>query len=319
MEIRKRNTKESVDYTRTSEREVTFYNLQEDTEYSLYIDNEYIKTFRLRDQVGESNAMNGKVLKKTATEAEISWSGTTGEVFMELRRQSTNTKVDIRWSNSQKVLFTNLVPDTEYAVYNEGKQLVTFRTDKNDPVSTIQPGSTVKRFTDIQEGHWAKEAIDALVAKQIISGYEDGSFRPSYAVTREQYVTMLVRSQNFPLTSSTTAFTDVKDNYWSAPYISAAIRSGVVVPAEYGGKFEPQKVVTREEMVIMAARALGLQPSPDSIPFRDKQVIKNKEIIGAAVREGLISGYRDGTFRPKEVVVRATAAQVIYNMTKVQK
>lgn len=40
-------------------------------------------------------------------------------------------------------------------------------------------------FASDYEDHWAKEAIERWEAKEVLNGYEDGTFRPKQAMTRE--------------------------------------------------------------------------------------------------------------------------------------
>ncbi|MCI5604277.1 MAG: S-layer homology domain-containing protein, partial [Clostridia bacterium] len=48
------------------------------------------------------------------------------------------------------------------------------------------------RFTDI-EGHWAKSDIEKAADKKVVSGFEDGTFRPDDGVTRAQLCSILNR------------------------------------------------------------------------------------------------------------------------------
>ncbi|MGI8746868.1 MAG: S-layer homology domain-containing protein [Deinococcus sp.] len=42
---------------------------------------------------------------------------------------------------------------------------------------TAAPAPQVPTLTDVPAGHWAKDAIDKIVAKGIILGYPDGTYR----------------------------------------------------------------------------------------------------------------------------------------------
>ena len=46
------------------------------------------------------------------------------------------------------------------------------------------PAAQVPTLTDVPAGHWAKDAIDKIVAKGIILGYPDGTFRGTQNLTR---------------------------------------------------------------------------------------------------------------------------------------
>lgn len=51
-------------------------------------------------------------------------------------------------------------------------------------------------FKDIEETRWSKEAIDFCVEKGLLVGFEDGTFRPTEFVTREQMAIILQRILN---------------------------------------------------------------------------------------------------------------------------
>lgn len=57
-------------------------------------------------------------------------------------------------------------------------------------------GGTTMVFKDIEETRWSKEAIDFCVEKGLLVGFEDGTFRPTEFVTREQLAIILQRILN---------------------------------------------------------------------------------------------------------------------------
>ncbi|MEW9671344.1 S-layer homology domain-containing protein [Ammoniphilus sp. 3BR4] len=103
-----------------------------------------------------------------------------------------------------------------------------------------------------------------------------------------------------------TGFHDVGAGYWVAPFVRAAIQQGIVIPTDYGSRFEPRK--SDYPMTIMLARALRLSPTPDALAFNDAKEIRNKGMVGAAVQADLIGGYPDRTFRPRGVLTRAESS-----------
>ncbi|WP_341347168.1 Ig-like domain-containing protein [Paenibacillus sp. FSL H3-0469] len=77
-------------------------------------------------------------------------------------------------------------------------------------------------FSDIA-GHWAQAAIERMSQAGIITGYEDGTFRPDQTLTRAEAVTIVNRALGMaPLTSAAPKWSDVPVSYWAFGSIQAA-------------------------------------------------------------------------------------------------
>ena len=90
--------------------------------------------------------------------------------------------------------------------------------DRPQPVTA--PGVT---FPDLS-GHADRVAVEALAARGIITGGDDGLFRPDGAMTRAEFATIVVRALGLaagPL-GGETAFSDVAPEAWYAPYVDVA-------------------------------------------------------------------------------------------------
>ncbi|MCM3146474.1 S-layer homology domain-containing protein [Brevibacillus sp. MER 51] len=46
------------------------------------------------------------------------------------------------------------------------------------------------QFSDIPNGHWARESVDFMVKKGVLSGYSNGAFRPNEAIDRAELTVM---------------------------------------------------------------------------------------------------------------------------------
>ncbi len=69
------------------------------------------------------------------------------------------------------------------------------------------------KLTDINEDAWYAEAVQWAATEEIVIGYEDGSFKPMRAITREELVTMVYRYAEYAgyrmnYTDDLSAFTD---------------------------------------------------------------------------------------------------------------
>ncbi|WP_342549006.1 Ig-like domain-containing protein [Paenibacillus sp. FSL P2-0089] len=77
-------------------------------------------------------------------------------------------------------------------------------------------------FSDIA-GHWAQAAIERMSQAGMITGYQDGTFRPDQTLTRAEAVTIVNRALGIaPLTSAAQKWTDVPASYWAFGSIQAA-------------------------------------------------------------------------------------------------
>ena len=182
-----------------------------------------------------------------------------------------------------------------------------------------QPKPEAVIFNDITDAHWAKQAINSLANKNIVSGYGDGSFRPNSFVTREEFVKMLVLTLNISLSASAESFDDVDSSHWCYPYVCAAISAGIVNGID-DTTFGKGRVITREEMATMTYRAInavGLSiSSADKEAFADAASISSwaAEACTAMHRAGIIDGMGNNRFVPKENVTRAQAAKILYEV-----
>jgi hypothetical protein len=65
-------------------------------------------------------------------------------------------------------------------------------TDKLEILERLR-GENMADFKDVEQDRWSKPAIDRCVNEGLLVGFEDGTFRPTTPVTREQMAQILVR------------------------------------------------------------------------------------------------------------------------------
>ncbi|MEK0312696.1 cadherin-like beta sandwich domain-containing protein [Cohnella sp. 56] len=89
------------------------------------------------------------------------------------------------------------------------------------------------------------------------------------------------------------------------------LASRTILTGTGDGVFEPARSVTRAEFAAMIVRALGLPAMTDGVYKDVKTADWYAPFVSAAKSYGLISGYPDGTFRPKQTITRAEAVAII--------
>lgn len=119
-------------------------------------------------------------------------------------------------------------------------------------IPVTKPGTT---FEDVAK-HQSKAAIEALAAREIISGRGDGKFDPDGNVTRAEFAKMVAFGIGLP-ESKSGEFADVPATAWYAAAVDTANRYGIVNGVG-GGKFNPTGTITRQEAAVMLARAAKL-------------------------------------------------------------
>ena len=135
----------------------------------------------------------------------------------------------------------------------------TFKPD--DPVTRAEFSKMVARafavraageptFSDIEE-NWAKTYIAALTEAGIVSGFPDGTFRPSKDISRAEMTQILVRAISLgdkmdSLTQPEPSFIDVSQDHLAFRSIEISNSLGVL-PVHFGVVFEPELPATRAE------------------------------------------------------------------------
>ena len=69
-------------------------------------------------------------------------------------------------------------------------------------------------------GHYDENAMRALASLNILRGYEDGNFYPDNSITREEYITFIIRLLNLEdaaksISGGNVHFYDVTEQHWS--------------------------------------------------------------------------------------------------------
>lgn len=88
---------------------------------------------------------------------------------------------------------------------------------------TEKPAPSV-HYPDVPDDHWAKPAINHLVATGVMREYMDGQFYPEKTISRFEYIITVVRA--LQLTSKSEApslpYNDIDPNTWTTPFVQLA-------------------------------------------------------------------------------------------------
>ncbi|RKP44493.1 hypothetical protein D7Z26_26650 [Cohnella endophytica] len=178
------------------------------------------------------------------------------------------------------------------------------------------------KFNDLSGAAWARSSIEALAARKIVSGVGGDKFNPSGNVTRGQFILMLITALNLTDSAAKATFSDVKEKDYYYQAVATAQKLGIV-SGRADGTLGANAAITRQDMAVMLYKALlvkkTIDPQAASTPsFGDAASIASyaTQAVAAIQREGLMSGFGDGRFKPLNNTTRAEAASVIFKVLK---
>ena len=139
----------------------------------------------------------------------------------------------------------------EKNISREEVATIFFRIMKDDIRESIM--TQENDFTDVMVGRWSNCAISTIADYGIITGYQDGTFKPAKNITRAEFVTMAVRFVALD-ENATADFTDIA-GHWAEQNIKTAVAKGWINGYE-DGTFKPDKAITRAEAITIVNKIL---------------------------------------------------------------
>jgi Tol biopolymer transport system component len=140
----------------------------------------------------------------------------------------------------------------------------------------VPPGPAEPSFWDVDSEQWAYDYIEYAAEEGVVQGYPEGDYRPTLEVDRAQMAVYIARSIATPTGEAgligydppeTPTFPDVLGDHWAYKHVEYAYEQGVVRgypfpdpdnPGETINLYQPDWVVTRDQMAVYVQRAFGL-------------------------------------------------------------
>lgn len=228
-------------------------------------------------------------------------------------------------------------PDRIIAYYIDSSgNLVEMKDAKYDPVTKAVIFTTTHfsyyavgykdlvmstQFSDVLPGAWYYDAVTFIAEKGITTGTGGGKFSPEAALTRGQFIVMLMRAYGIePDANPVDNFADAGSTYYTS-YLAAAKRLGISNGVG-DNRFAPEQAITRQEMFTLlynALKALDKLPGGDTsrtlADFTDGGGVADwaREAMTALVNAGTVAG-SNNRLDPVGGSTRAQMAQVLYNL-----
>lgn len=210
------------------------------------------------------------------------------------------------------------------------------------PKATQEPDVEDPKYEEVEEGlkieapkeaeavmpdtaeHWAKNYIAATVDKGLFIGYDNGNFEPEWGITRQEMAIVLVRLLDLEDQLGKAPGVTYKDYTeiapWAYEYVALTTKLGIYEGYD-DGFFRPKKIVTREELCAILIRSMENSGNKLLLNYADRDSFPDwsTPYIGKASYFGIVNGYPDGEFKPRQDVTRAEAAKILYNYTQLAK
>lgn len=153
-------------------------------------------------------------------------------------------------------------------------------------------------FSDVPESSWFYEDVMTLSESGVVSGYPDGTYRPTKKVTTGESLKMILLAAGYPEPERA-------ESHWARGYLNFAIDQGFLV--RYQDISDLDINMTRGLLAKLAANALGLTDPGTYGTFTDTDSVYVEALHAA----GIVGGYPDGTYRPDASVSRAEIAAIV--------
>jgi len=178
-------------------------------------------------------------------------------------------------------------------------------------------------FSDLDD-HWAKNDVEIMTSRYLISGLPSGFFAPEAPVTQAEFATLLAKVLDFAGIEQEGAVTPVTFNDMPPQVGFAEVVEWLTVTGLMRGypdaTFKPGNFLSREEIAVLAVRLLEhlgiyVPEAPGNVlaAYRDAARASpwSRQTLSRAVALGLLCGTPAGELLPDAKVTRAQAAVII--------
>ncbi|TFE27856.1 S-layer homology domain-containing protein [Cohnella luojiensis] len=209
------------------------------------------------------------------------------------------------------------------------------------PVYAVESDTaTTPKFKDVPTTHWAYTSIMQGAGKGYVKGFPNGTFKPNDPVTSSQFISMLILSLTskdesgvinwskntldlIPEFAKSTMIYGVQYDFgqgspWYINYVNIAKDFGVI-NNEFEGRYNEPLTRERTAAIVKGMDEYLNDVVTDAYAKIAAGQIKDSNKIdeflrvsaGATLIRGIMTGFPDGTWKPKKVITRAEAIAII--------
>lgn len=201
--------------------------------------------------------------------------------------------------------------DGKWAIYGVAGQKDVLITTKNSDGKMIVEQRYLQfsgpTYTDMKNSQRFAESIGYLSNRDLIYGYNDGTFRPQSQMKRSEAAALIGRALGYSDEKRMTMFPDVPQDSIASGFIHQAVEEGIISGFP-DGTFRPDQYVTRAEMSLLLEKAFGIKATGKT-NFKDVYPgTAAFDAIHALAAANITEGFPDNTFHPDEKMKRGDFA-----------
>ena len=186
-------------------------------------------------------------------------------------------------------------------------------------------------FKDVEEEHWAYSYVEDMAERGLVSGYEDGTFRPGKSVSRMEAFALFARligsnsEENAEIVElAKEKYADLLADYklsYAEGDVAFMLLRGIITEEELDTYFKGDKKsepMPRYEAAILITKAMLGEAEAKKEVLIDMDYSDVSEIPKAAkqyvyyvTEKGIMSGMGDGEFSPNTDVLRGQIAVML--------
>ncbi|HPT70268.1 MAG TPA: S-layer homology domain-containing protein, partial [Syntrophomonas sp.] len=180
-----------------------------------------------------------------------------------------------------------------------------------------------REFEDVQH-HWAQSSVNEMASRSIINGTGDGQFTPQAAMTRAEFAALMIRALGLSESDRESRFADITKGDWFQGAVTAACEYNLI-SGYTDGSFQPRRSISREEAVVLIARAMNLMGMDTRMAETDieKEITKfadgnrfddwSRQALAYCSKHQLLMGSQ-GMAEPDRDITRAEAAVLVMKL-----
>lgn len=163
-----------------------------------------------------------------------------------------------------------------------------------------------------QAASWMDPYLEKVQEWGVMRGDIQGNLNPNNYITRAEFVTMTNRAYGYTATGKN-PYKDATVDDWFYEDLGIAYNTGYFAGTS-SNTAAPLANLTREQAATLLGRNMMLQEGTgETLTFSDSRELSSwsRHMVESAAKEGFVSGYPDGTFKPQGYVTRGEVASML--------